>query len=352
MAFPPRFLDELRSRLACSRGDRPARAAGPQAAASIPASARSTTRRRRPSRQRGQGLLPLLRLRRAWRCRSASSCASTTCRFLEAVERLAGEAGLECRGRRRRSARGRERQKTLLDVVEAACAWLRGAAAGRRPAAPAWIICERRGLDDATIRAFRLGCAPDGRAALRPRCSRKAIPGRRCCCEAGLIVRARGRPRQPSISSAAGSCSRSATGAAGSIAFGGRVHGRRRSRNTSIRRDTPLFDKGRTLYGLDKARAAACASGRRAGRRRRLYGRDRAARGRLRRRGGAARHRADRGADRGAVALAPEPVALLRRRRRRPARGAAGRRARPAAAAAGPQPALCHAARRARTRTA
>ena len=73
--------------------------------------------------------------------------------------------------------------------------------------------------------------------------------------------------------------------------------------------DTPLFDKGRTLFNLDRAAPLARKSGRR-DRGRGLYGRDRARpqRGSARRR--AARHRADRAAARTAVAAQVETPML------------------------------------------
>ena len=70
------------------------------------------------------------------------------------------------------------------------------------------------------------------------------------------------------------------------IAFGGRILGEGEPKYLNSP-DTPLFDKGRTLYNLDRAAPASRAS-QAADRGRRLYGRDRARPRRDRRSGRAA----------------------------------------------------------------
>ena len=115
------------------------------------------------------------------------------------------------------------------------------------------------------------------------------------------------------------------------IAFGGRVIGDGEPKYLNSP-DTPLFDKGRTLYNLDKRRAGVAQVGPR-DRGRRLYGRDRAGAGRVRRGGRAARHRADRGAARAAVAAGRRADPVLRRR----CGGAEGRDPRGVARAARPR---------------
>ena len=79
------------------------------------------------------------------------------------------------------------------------------------------------------------------------------------------------------------------------IAFGGRVMGDGQPKYLNSP-DTPVFEKGRVLYGWAAARAARGRARSGGDRRRRLHGRDRAASRRVRRRRRAARHRADRGA--------------------------------------------------------
>jgi DNA primase len=170
--------------------------------------------------------------------------------FLEAVEKLAGEAGLavpqstpEEQGRARR-------QKTLLEVLEAAAVFYEDrlwAPAGR----PAQAYLRTRGLDDEAIRCFRLGWAPsDGRALRR----NLAVDfPEALLIEAGLLHRSdegepfdyfRGRVMFP-IGDRAGRV----------IAFGGRVLGDGQPKYLNSP-EHPLFEKGRILYGWSAARAA------------------------------------------------------------------------------------------------
>src|SRR5581483_10895398 len=111
---------------------------------------------------------------------------------------------------------------------------------------------ERRGLDLDTIRRFRLGYAPDGRDALK-RALAKNFPEPPLV-EAGLVHRRDGadsfdyfrhRVMFP-IGDRRGRI----------IAFGGRVldDGQPKYLNSP---ETPLFQKGRNLYGWALARVAA-----------------------------------------------------------------------------------------------
>ena len=86
--------------------------------------------------------------------------------FVEAVERLAGEAGIAVPQQTPQERERAQRQKTLLEALAAAAefyeAQLWGPAGAR-----AREYLTRRGLDEETIRRFRLGWAPDDRQALR-----------------------------------------------------------------------------------------------------------------------------------------------------------------------------------------
>ncbi len=86
--------------------------------------------------------------------------------FPEAVEQLAGLAGLEMPKAGPEETRKYDRLKTLGDALEAACKWFEAqlrAPIGRD--ALDYLI--RRGLDDRTIAEFRLGYAPPASDALR-----------------------------------------------------------------------------------------------------------------------------------------------------------------------------------------
>src|SRR3954463_15151097 len=86
--------------------------------------------------------------------------------FIEAVERLASEAGLAVPQQTPHERERAQRQKTLLEALAAAAAfyeaqlWGPGGARARD-------YLTRRGLDEETIRRFRLGWAPEDRQALR-----------------------------------------------------------------------------------------------------------------------------------------------------------------------------------------
>ncbi|MEQ8701402.1 MAG: DNA primase, partial [Bauldia litoralis] len=172
--------------------------------------------------------------------------------FPEAVEKLAGMAGLQIPRETPEERARAQRARSLHDANEAAAKWfekqLRGAQ-GRE----ALDYLHRRGLSEATIASFRLGYAPDSRDGLKSALMSDGFEEAQLL-EAGLLVkpedgrasydRFRGRVIFP-INDRRGR----------PIAFGGRIlgDGKPKYLNTS---DTPLFHKGRTLYALDRAREA------------------------------------------------------------------------------------------------
>ncbi|MBF0333598.1 MAG: DNA primase [Alphaproteobacteria bacterium] len=176
--------------------------------------------------------------------------------FREAVERLSGEAGLELPVETPDERERAVRAAGLHDVLEAACRkymeWLY-APAGRAGLE----YLRNRGLDDAAIAQFRLGFAPDGRQATREALLRQGIPEAPLI-EAGLLIqpdegptydRFRGRVIFP-ITDRRGRV----------VGFGGRALGDAQPKYLNSP-DTPLFHKGRLLYNLAQARAAAAEAG-------------------------------------------------------------------------------------------
>src|ERR1051325_1007532 len=86
--------------------------------------------------------------------------------FIEAIERLAAEAGLQVPQSTPQERERAQRQKTLLEALAAAAGFYEAqlwAPAGVR--APEYLT--GRGLDEETIRRFRLGRASEDRQALR-----------------------------------------------------------------------------------------------------------------------------------------------------------------------------------------
>ena len=249
MAFPPGFLDELRNRISLS---------------GLVGRRVKLTRR---GREHG-GLCPFHHEKtpsfyvvddknffHCFGCGAHGDAIGFAMRadnldFLEAVEKLAGEAGLAVPQATPEERERAQRQKTLLETLEAAASFyearLWGPAGGR-----ARDYLQARGLDPDTIRRFRLGWASEDRQALR-----RALGGdfpEPLLLGAGLVHRPeegepydyfRGRVMFP-IGDRAGRV----------IAFGGRTIGDAQPKYLNSP-DSPLFEKGRVLYGWSAARAA------------------------------------------------------------------------------------------------
>jgi DNA primase len=175
--------------------------------------------------------------------------------FMDAVKELASAAGMEVPAADPRAAEKAERAKGLHELMADAAKFfaeqLHGIAG-----AEARAVLERRGINADTARAFGLGYAPDSRTKLRE--ALKSY-GDAMLIEAGMLIsvdnkepydRFRGRLMIP-IRDARGRV----------IAFGGRIIGEGEPKYLNSP-ETPLFDKGRTLYNLDRAAAASRKSGR------------------------------------------------------------------------------------------
>src|SRR5687767_13825117 len=174
MAFPPRFLDELRERISISE----------------------IVGRRVRLQKKGRehlGLCPFHTEKtpsftvaddkgfyHCFGCGAHGDAIGFLVRaeglsFIEAVERLAADAGLQVPQQTPQERERAKREATLHQVMDAACRWyeeqLHGAA-GR--AALAYL--RDRGLDDDTIARFRLGFAPDNRAGIKRALITKEMP--------------------------------------------------------------------------------------------------------------------------------------------------------------------------------
>ena len=193
MAFPPGFLDELRSRVSLAELVGRARQADP---------ARPRACRALPVPQREDAVLHVVEDKGFFHCFGCGAhgdaigfvMRADSLDFPEAVERLAGEAGLAVPQPTPQERERAQRQKTLLDALEAAAAFYE-AQLWRPRARRARDYLTARGLDEETIRRFRLGWAPDDRQALR-RGARPANFPSRCCSRPGCCA-APERRRQP-----------------------------------------------------------------------------------------------------------------------------------------------------------
>src|SRR3974390_3876225 len=95
--------------------------------------------------------------------------------FVEAVERLAGEAGVELPKWTPEDEAREAKRKSLYEIVELACQFfeeqLRARAGGK-----ARTYLASRGLDEEAVKRFRLGFAPAAHAALIERRQAKNTP--------------------------------------------------------------------------------------------------------------------------------------------------------------------------------
>ena len=177
--------------------------------------------------------------------------------FPEAVEKLAGLANLEVP---RGSPEAREREavrKTLNDAMEAAAKFYEEVLWSSQGRAGLDYLLGR-GLSEQTIRHFRLGYATDNHTVLRQAMLVKGIDISMLL-KAGLVRKPedrdetydyfRGRVLFP-ITDRRGRV----------IAFGGRILGDGQPKYLNSP-DTPLFQKGRVLFGLAQARESASKAG-------------------------------------------------------------------------------------------
>jgi DNA primase len=180
--------------------------------------------------------------------------------FMEAVETLAGEAGLNVPRASPEAAAAERRRSDLHEVLALAARSFQAllmAPEGRA----ALDYLRRRGLTDDTISRFGLGCSGAGRGALAADLARAGIEPRQLV-EAGLIKQAEdgrmvdlffGRVMFP-IRDPRGRV----------ISFGGRIMGDGQPKYLNGP-ETALFSKRRTLYGLDLAKPDLAKAARRNG---------------------------------------------------------------------------------------
>jgi DNA primase len=179
--------------------------------------------------------------------------------FVEAVERLAAEAGVPLPAPDPRAAEQERERQTLSDWLELAAKWFEGEL--RRPfGADARAYLVKRGLPESEWGRFRLGFSPSGRTALKDYLVAKgAQPG--ALVDAGLLIapedgaaapydRFRDRIIFP-IADARGRV----------ISFGGRAMDPEARAKYLNGPESGLFHKGATLYGLGEARRLLSAGG-------------------------------------------------------------------------------------------
>ena len=207
-------------------------------------------------RQPRQGVLPLLRLRRRRR-RLQVSRAAREGRVPgrgEAAGAAVRHAAAGARSRATSSAPSAAERETLLKIHEAAAAWFRAAARLARPARACGSRSPTAASPTATGDGAGLGFAPPARDGLKQALLDAgllagAAPARRVCWSsartASVIDRFRNRLMIP-ICRDTGSV----------IAFGGRALDADQQPKYLNSPETPIYSKGRTLYGLNLSKAA------------------------------------------------------------------------------------------------
>ncbi|MGD9471070.1 MAG: DNA primase [Novosphingobium sp.] len=178
--------------------------------------------------------------------------------FMDAVKELAAEAGMELPAPDPRAARAAEQRASLHDVMQAAQDWF--AANLRGPEGEqARAYLHSRGFPQGVIDEFGFGFAPENRQALKNALSR--FP-EAMLIEAGLRITVEGKEPYDRFRNRLMLPIQDARGRV--IAFGGRIldAGKSDAPKYLNSPDTPLFDKGRTLYNLHRAGPASRKSGR------------------------------------------------------------------------------------------
>ncbi len=178
--------------------------------------------------------------------------------FPEAVERLAGEAGMEVPADTPEERQRARQRQSLYEVMEAACAYFEKTL--RMPEGRQGLAYFRgRGLDDDTIARFRLGFAVGARAAVKGALARDGV-SEDLLVAGGLLIRPDDAARPPYDRFRGRVMFPIADRRGRVIAFGGRTLGAGEPKYLNSP-ETPLFHKGRVLYGLAQASAAARREG-------------------------------------------------------------------------------------------
>lgn len=175
--------------------------------------------------------------------------------FMDAVKELVQAAGMEMPAMDRQSAEKAERAKGLHEACADAATWFTEQLNGLA-GAEARNILERRAIRADTAKAFGLGFAPDSRGKLKEALKEFGDP---MLVEAGLLISVEGKELYDRFRGRLMIPIRDPRGR--TIAFGGRIIGDGEPKYLNSP-ETPLFDKGRTLYNLDRAAPASRKTGR------------------------------------------------------------------------------------------
>lgn len=174
--------------------------------------------------------------------------------FIDALQKLAHQAGLQMPQLSAKDKKEEDERKSLYEIMEAACAFFERELRMPDGASGLKYFTEKRGLSPETLKKFRLGFAPNNNA-LMAHLKAQGIDEKDMK-ELGLIAIPEDTSRRPHdffrnrvmipITNKQGKI----------IAFGGRVMEKIEPKYLNSP-DTPIFNKRRNLYNLDKAREVA-----------------------------------------------------------------------------------------------
>jgi DNA primase len=174
---------------------------------------------------------------------------------MDAIKELAAEAGMDVPAPDPKAAQRAEKANSLYDVMTAAQEWFVTQLFGVEGAVARGYL-KQRGFTEQTIRDFGFGFAPDNRTGLKTALKQFGDP---MLIEAGLLISVDGKAPYDRFRGRLKIPIRDPRGRV--IAFGGRILGEGEPKYLNSP-DTPLFDKGRTLYNLDKCSPASRQTGR------------------------------------------------------------------------------------------
>lgn len=174
--------------------------------------------------------------------------------FIDALQKLAHQAGLQMPQLSAKDKKEEDERKSLYEIMETACAFFERELRMPDGASGLKYFTEKRGLSPETLKKFRLGFAPNNNA-LMTHLKAQGIDEKDMK-ELGLIAIPEDTSRRPHdffrnrvmipITNKQGKI----------IAFGGRVMEKIEPKYLNSP-DTPIFNKRRNLYNLDKAREVA-----------------------------------------------------------------------------------------------
>jgi DNA primase len=197
-----------------------------------------------------------------WRCFGACNEGGDAFRFVmkregldfpEALRKLAARAGVELRPVPGAGEPREEEFQRLRELLDAAVTFYRHTLGKAPDGAPARAYLERRGFGEAVLEAFEVGYAPPGREALLRFLQGKGYRPEEAV-QAGAAIERESGERVDRFRNRIVLPIRDGRGRM--AGFGARAMAADDQPKYLNSPQTPLFDKGRLLYGLDKARKA------------------------------------------------------------------------------------------------